>query len=149
MQPYYVKIKICVNQIPHREKSKPLPGHTSLDTLCSSFSKLFTAKITLIRFNFITNDHSHNFPEPPHIENIMNQFTSTTTSEVPRIILKSTHASCDLYPFLTCLLEHYIDDVIVPITAIINISMRDGVVPHDFKQALVPPLIKKEYTLQE
>ena len=26
---------------------------------------------------------------------------------------------------------HYIDDPIVPITAIINLSMRDGVVPHD------------------
>ena len=27
-----------VNKILHREKSKPLPGHTSLDTLCNSFS---------------------------------------------------------------------------------------------------------------
>ena len=58
-----------VNKILHREKSKPLPEHTSLDTLCSSFSKFFTDKITLIRSNFVTNDHSHNFPEPPHVEN--------------------------------------------------------------------------------
>ena len=85
-----------VNKILHREKSKPLPEHTSLDTLCSSFSKFFTGKITLIRSNFVTNDHSHNFPEPPHVENIMNQFTPTTTSEVRSIILKSTNASCDL-----------------------------------------------------
>ena len=33
-----------VNKIPHREKSKPLPDYTSLDTLCSSFSKFFTDK---------------------------------------------------------------------------------------------------------
>ena len=133
-----------VNKILHREKSKPLPDHTSLDTLCSSFSKFFTDKITLIRSNFDTNDHIHNFSEPPHVANTMDQFTPTTTSEVRSIILKSTNASCDLDPFPTRLLKHYIDDLIVPITAIINLSMRDGVVPHDFKQALVTPLIKKK-----
>ena len=84
------------------------------------------------------------FPEPPHVENIMNQFTPTTTSEVRSIILKSTNASCDLDPFPTRLLKHYIDDLIIPITAIINLSMQDGVVPHAFKQALVTPLIKKK-----
>ena len=133
-----------VNKILHREKSKPLPDHTSLDTLCSSFSKFSTDKIILTRSNFVTNDLSHNFPEPPHVEHIMNQFTPTTTSEVRSIILKSTNASCDLDPFPARLLKHYIDDLIIPITAIINLSMQDGVVPHDFKQALVTPLIKKK-----
>ena len=60
------------------------------------------------------------------------------------IILKSTNASCDLDPFPTRLLKHYIDDIIVHITAIINLSMREGVVPPAFKQALVTPLIKKK-----
>ena len=83
-----------INKILHREKCKPLPDHTSLDTLCSSFSKFFTDKITLIRSNFVTNDHIHNFPEPPHVANTMDQFTPTTTSEVRSIILK--YASCDL-----------------------------------------------------
>ena len=135
---------ISVNKILHREKSKPLPDHTSLDTLCSSFSKFLTDKITLIRSNFVTNDHIHNFPEPPHVENIMNQFTPTTTSEVRSIILKSTNASCDLDPFPARLLKHYIDDLIIPITAIINLSTQYGVVPHAFKQAIVTPLIKKK-----
>ena len=131
-----------VNKILHSLKSKPLPDYTSLDTLCSSFSKSFTDKITLIRSNFVKNDHSRDFPEPPHVEITMDQFTYTTTSEVRSIILKSTNASCD--PFPTRLLKHYIADLIVPITAIINLSMREGVVPPDFKQALVTPLIKKK-----
>ena len=125
-------------------KSKPLPDHISLDTLSSSFSKFFTDNITLIRSNVVTNDRSHNFPEPPHVENIMNQFKPTTTSEVRSIILKSTNASCDLDPIPTRLLKHYIDYLIVHITAIINLPMQDGVVPHDFKQAIVTPLIKKK-----
>ena len=74
----------------------------------------------------------------------MDQITHTTTSEVRSIIIKSSNASCDLDPFPTRLLIHYIDDLIVPITAIINLSMREGVVPPDFKQALLTPLIKKK-----
>ena len=133
-----------VNKILHREKSKLLPDYTSLDTLCSSFCKFFTDKITLIRSNFVNNDHSRDFPEPPYVENTMDEFTHTTTSEVRSIILKSTNASCDLDPFPTRLLKHYIYDLSVPITAIINLSMREGVVPPDFKQALVTPLINKK-----
>ena len=71
-----------VNKILHREKSKPLRDYTSLDTLCSSFSKFVTDKITRIRSNFVNNDHGRDFPEPPHVENTMDQFTHTTTSEV-------------------------------------------------------------------
>ena len=74
----------------------------------------------------------------------MDQFTPTTTSEVRSNILKSTNASCDLDPFPALLFRHYIDDLIVPITAIINLSTREGVVPPDLKQALVTPLIKKK-----
>ena len=66
----------------------------------------------------------------------MDQFTHTTTSEVRSIILKSKNASCDLDPFPTRLLKHYIDDLIVPITAIINLSMREGVVPPDLNKLL-------------
>ena len=72
-----------------------------------------------------------------------------TTSEVRSIILKSTNASCDLDPFPTRLLKHYIDDdLIVPITAIINLSMREGVAPPAFKQALVNPLIKPQLSVK-
>ena len=50
---------------------------------------------------------------------------------------------------LHAILTHFqhvfsIDDLIVPITAIINLSMREGVVPPAFKQALGIPLIKKK-----
>ena len=38
-----------VSTILHRQKLKALPEHSSLDTLCSSFSKYFTDKIARIR----------------------------------------------------------------------------------------------------
>ena len=44
---------------------------------------------------------------------------------------------CDIDPFSKCLLKRCIDKLIHPITTIINMSMQNGVVPDDFKHALV------------
>ena len=49
--------------------------------------------------------------------------------------------SCDLDLFPIFLQIRCIDQLIHPIATIINMSMPDGVVPDDFKQALV---IKKQ-----
>ena len=57
---------------------------------------------------------------------------------------KYPNKSCDLDPFQTLLLKSCIDQLIFPITTIINLSMQSGVVPRDFKHALVNPLIKKQ-----
>ena len=75
--------------------------------------------LSIIRSNFFKNDHIREFPEPPHVEITMDQFIHrppTTTNDVQSIILKSTNASCDLDPFPTRLLKHYIADLIVPIS---------------------------------
>ena len=133
-----------VNTILHRQKSKALPEHSSLDTLCSSFSKYFTDKIARIRSNFVINDNDYVFPEPPLSEKTLQSFTPATTNEVLIIIKNYPNKSCDLDPFPTLLLKSCIDQLILPITTIINLSMQSGVVPQDFKQALVNPLIKKQ-----
>ena len=63
-----------VNTILHRQKLKALPEHSSLDTLCSSFSKYFTDKIARIRSNFVINDNDYDFPEPPLSEKNTTEF---------------------------------------------------------------------------
>ena len=133
-----------VNKILHRQKLKALPQHSSLDTLCSSFSKYFTDKIARIRSNFVINNNDYDFPEPPLSEKTLQSFTPATTNEVLIIIKKYPNKSCDLDPFPTLLLKSCIDQLIFPITTIINLSMQSAVVPQDFKQALVNPLIKKQ-----
>ena len=74
----------------------------------------------------------------------MQCFTPAATNEVLIIIKKSPNKSYDLDPFPTLLLKSCINQLIFPITTIINLSMQGGVVPRDFKQALVNPLIKKQ-----
>ena len=69
--------------------------------------------------------------------NILQCFTPTTTSEVRTIILKCPNKSCDIDTFPVCLLKRCIEQLIHHISTIINMSMQDGVVSDDFKQALV------------
>ena len=60
------------------------------------------------------------------------------------IIKNSPNKSCDIDPFLTLLLKSCINEIIFPVTTNINISMQGGVVPRDFKKALVNHLFKKQ-----
>ena len=71
-----------VSTILHRQKLKALPEHSSLDTLCSSFSKYFTDKIARIREKKCINDIYYDFPEPQRSENTLQSFTPATTNEV-------------------------------------------------------------------
>ena len=127
----------------HPDKPKILPHSSSLDTLCNRFSKHFTNKIAHIRSSFVITDVGCHVAEQPLFGNTLQCCTPHTTGEVRIIILKCPNKSCDLGPFPTFLLKRCIDQLIHPITTIINKSMQDGVVIDDFKQAMVNPLIKK------
>ena len=132
-----------VNAFLHRQKLKALPEHSSLDTSCSSFSKYFTDKTARIRSNFVIDDNDYVFPEPPPSENTL-QSHLQLLMKFSLLLKKSPNKSCDLDPFPSLLLKSCINQLIFPITTIINLSMKSGVVPRDFKQALVNPLIKKQ-----
>ena len=65
------------------------------------------------------------------LKKTLQSFTPANTNEV-LIIIKYPNKSCDLDPFPTLLLKSCIDQLIFPITTIINLSMQSGVVPRDF-----------------
>ena len=79
--------------------------------------------------------------EQPHFGNTLQCFTPITIIEVRTVILKCPNKLCDLDPFPKFLLKRCIDQLIHPTTAIITMSMFYGVIPDDFKHALVNPLI--------
>ena len=62
-------------------------------------------------------------------------------------LCESTNTSinkfCDLDPMPTVLLKACIDTLLGTITNIVNVSLRTGIFPDDFKQAHVNPLLKK------
>ena len=57
--------------------------------------------------------------------------------------MSSSNMTCNLDPIPTTLLKSCIDSLIVPITSIVNKSLKEGVFPSAFKTAHVIPLLKK------
>ena len=140
LPPDLLKFEPWLNRSNRPSERKPIIRRPTF--ACDIWHDVITVATAAIRCCF--DGRLTTTPYESHVENTMDKFAPTTTSEVRTIILKSTNASCDLDPFPTRLLKQCIDDLIVPITAIINLSMREGIVPPDFKQALVTPLIKKK-----
>ena len=51
--------------------------------------------------------------------------------------------SCDLDPLPTHMLKQSIDEFVPIVTAMVNKSLSEAIVPGSFKQATVRPLLKK------
>ena len=58
-------------------------------------------------------------------------------------MMKSPTKSCLLDPWPTFLVKECIDILLPSITGLVNCSLSEGVVPGEFKKAIVTPLIKK------
>ena len=72
----------------------------------------------------------------------MEEFKALTEDDVKSLIQRSSSKSCSLDPIPSKLLPQC--DVLLPvITSLINMSLRTGVVPRVWKEALITPLLKK------
>ena len=72
----------------------------------------------------------------------MEEFKELTEDDVKSLIQRSSSKSCSLDPIPSKLLPQC--DVFLPvITSLINMSLRTGVVPRVWKEALITPLLKK------
>ena len=69
-------------------------------------------------------------------------FRCLTESDVRAIIMKSAKKSCKLDPFRTSLLVNCLDELLPVITAMVNLSLKEGYFPSEWKDALVKPLLK-------
>ena len=70
-------------------------------------------------------------------------FKQVSQEEIRKIIMKSPSKSCLLDPWPTFLVKECIDILLPSITRLVNGSLAEGVVPDEFKKAIVTPLIKK------
>ena len=79
------------------------------------------------------------------VSKIIRESTNSAVSveDVSKIIRKSTNASCKLDPVPTWLLKSCLDAMAPPITEMVNMSLLTGLVPDNWKTALVIPLLKK------
>ena len=132
------------NQILHRRLPAKLPDCTSLAELAKTFGSFFIDKISLIRSTFPTSPNlSSNQHHPRPDVHKMSNFSPASEDEIRRLIMASPNKSCDLDPIPTPLLKSCIDVLTTPITAIVNLSLSQGIFPMSFKTAHVAPLLKK------
>jgi len=123
-----------------------LPHFTSAAHLADKFSNYFTRKTITIRNNIIsdTPNTTCNISMGADIMfkgNMVEMFRPT--SEVKEIIMKSSNKSYDLDPLPIWLLKKGLDQLLPLITAIVNRSMDESVMPLCLKRATITPLIKR------
>jgi len=70
-------------------------------------------------------------------------FHPASDREIKELIFNSPNKSCDFDPLPTWLLKKCIDPLLQPVTAIVNRSLAEGVMPSSLKCAAVTPLLKK------
>ena len=73
----------------------------------------------------------------------LSQFEPVTEELIRELTLKSPTKSCMLDPIPTSTTKQCLDDLVLFITFIVNASLSTGIVPPQFKQAIVTPFLKK------
>ena len=129
----------CINKILHRRPAPSLP----IKSLCNSFSSHFKEEISVIQSTFTGHTPDTVHADSPQLNFQLASFEPATTTEVRKIIMSSPSKSCDLDPIPTLLLKACLDELIKPITDIINASLCYGFSPDDLKCPLVNPVLKK------
>ena len=120
-----------------------LPTAFKVNSLPEMFADYFRNKIITIRNSFPPLDqsvlsHSLTFSGTP-----LSAFIPVSEDLVRKTIIETPPKSCELDPLPTKFLVHHLDILLPTITHIINQSILSGVVPHEFKSAIVKPLLKK------
>ena len=125
---------------------KTLPAHESLESLSEEFHTFFDSKIEKIHEKLSKTDVS---PVSVDVaESCVSRFDSFDEVDeecVRKIITESAKTSCGLDPIPTSILAkpEILDAMLPVITRIVNMSLRQAIVPSMLKRALVTPLIKK------
>ena len=125
----------------HCDRESVLPSHQSKECLANHFVNYFSDKITKIRDSFSSTD-SFSLPAPSDLPSF-DSFKEVSDEEIQKAIMKSPTKSCLLDPWPTFLVKECLDILVPSITKLVNCSLSKGVVPVDFKKAVVTPLIKK------
>ena len=124
-------------------RSDVLPSHDSPRKLANEFGNFFIKKVDLIQedidnITVTPPEVDHRYPDTK-----FGTFSTLTDEDVHRIVMSSSNSTCSLDPNPTWLLKRC-SDVLTPIvTQMINLSLSEGHVPAQWKNAVVRPLLKK------
>ena len=140
------KLWQVLNRILSRSNSTVLPSFVDEKSLANRFGSFFIDKIKKIRdtFKHTQSKFLHPDKEPP----TFSYFQVVTDSEVLKFIKEAPSQTCSLDPCPTHIVEQCLDILLPSLTKLVNLSLKTGIFPNPFKQAIVTPLLKK-FTLSK
>ena len=127
--------------------STVLPSFDDEKSLANRFGSFFIDKIKKIRdtFKYTRSQVLHPDKEPP----TFCSFQAVTETEVLKFIKESPSKTCSLDPCSTHIVKQCIDILLPSLTKLVNLSLKNGIFPNPFKQAIVTPLLKKSTLSKE
>ncbi|KAJ8030498.1 Propionyl-CoA carboxylase alpha chain, mitochondrial [Holothuria leucospilota] len=122
----------------------PLPEAENEQVLANEFAAFFSEKIEKIRIGL---DEVQVIDTPyishPDIEVFFDNFRPVTELEILKIVSEFSNATCHSDPIPTKLVKECLDELVSPITSIVNASLLHHTFPNIWKEGLVKPLLKK------
>jgi len=131
------------NELLCKTKKSPLPSNIPPNELPNHFCKFFSAKITGLREEL---DSRHCLPPvfTAYHGPVFEYFSQVTEGDISTLLKSMPNKSCVLDPMPTDLVKQCGDNLVPLITTIINESLNSGMVPPQFKQAVIVPILKKQ-----
>ena len=129
-------------------KSSLLPYSTSTAQLADDFLLFITGKVQHIR-DEVASEVGQDSPmapptrEPEFTGAPLSSFLPTTSAEVLKLLGKAPSRLYELDPLPTWMLKQYATQMAPLLTQIVNLSLVEGQVPAQMKQAIMCPLLKK------
>ena len=138
----------AINRTLSQSNSTVLPSFDAEKSLANRFGSFFLDKLKKIRdtFNNPRSQVLHPDKEPLTFSSF---HVTDTDTEVLKSIKESPSKTCSLDPCLTHIVKQCIDILLPPLTKLVNLSLKNGIFPKPFKQAIVTPLLKKSTLSKE
>ncbi|PIK54972.1 hypothetical protein BSL78_08111 [Apostichopus japonicus] len=130
-----------INDILQRKRPTKLPDHDSAKDLADQFAAYFSTKIQTIRDNLTCQNCDSSTPSP--VSHSWDTFVIVSEDDLREIISKAASPSCILDPLPSWMVKLLLDSLLPTVTEIVNTSLRSGVVPDTYKEAVIAPLLKK------
>lgn len=117
-----------------------MPIGENENTLAEKFADHFMSKIDKIRQAL--KDFQNFKPDVKDVPRF-DDFQDLTEDEIRKLIseLQTKTSELDILP--TNVLKSFLDELLPIITKLVNISLKQGIFPSKWKQAIVRPLLKK------
>ena len=118
-----------------------MPEAESDETLSESFVNFFLGKITKIRDNLDQFDKFNPLVNPVDVE--FDEFRMLHKDDIIKLVHKLQTKSCELDLLPTYFIKENFEQFVGILNHIVNASLSEGCFYHEWKTAVLRPLLKK------